>query len=113
LVILYCNFKSNNTPKNYLHAGAFHPSESNVISSLRDKFSLSDGYYDIVGSIKNKIIIREVKTPNIILLNEDKTTTTILLPENIDPKSIFDIAVDPLHDNILEIHCNNNRNVHL
>jgi len=113
LVILYCNFKSNNTAKNYLQAGGFHRSESDVISSLRDKFSLSDGYYDIVGIIKNKIIIREVKTPNIILLNEDKTTTTILLPENIDPKSIFDIAVDPLHDNILEIHCNNNRNVHL
>lgn len=112
LFLLYYNFSAKDVEKTYTKSGGFSRNILPVNLSLLQEYPLDPSDYQIVGISRDKIIIREYSTLELLVFKADHTKSIINLPDEIDPENISKISVDPLNEDIIEIQCQNDLKVY-
>ncbi|MEN5086777.1 hypothetical protein ABE426_09940 [Sphingobacterium faecium] len=112
LFLLYYNFSSKNVEKAYSKSGGFKRIILPVDLYLAQEYTLESSDYQIVGISRNKIILREYSTRELIVFNSDNTKSIIHLPNELNPENISKISVDPFNEEIVEIQCQNDSKVY-
>lgn len=113
LIALYYNFSSNKADEKYLRNGGFERVRVGANMFLRREYGLEKGYYNIVGLIEGKVIVKKHQKQELIVFNRDHTKETIKIPEEIVSENIFDVLGHPAKNRLLYFVCNNDLSVFL
>jgi len=106
LVYLYHNFSSNNARGAFLKNGGFKRNNLSVNFKIKNEYDLSEGNYNVVGMLDDKIIIKEFETGSLILLTEDNLKSEVSLPGFIKQRGVNNLSINPFEKNVVDIKCN-------